>query len=295
MSLWKDLLGTVQTVFRIGLDKATINASGLTAPRSFLLPDASGTLVLTSQLSSVAVSALGTRIRRSINQSIPPGTGWTDLVLDTSAYQTGGAFWSAGATLTFPESGLFQVFVEATMDGAGLLSTVTSEMQVLVNDTSVIGADFKAVSVGLPSSLWVMAQRNFTVGNTLKVQVRHSNSSAINILSEGDHAPDVIFARVGGVSSGGSSALVRGVVTVNCGVGSDQAQMTVAAPTVTATSLILLNVSSAGTADHSLDEHLVEDYTVAAANIIDGVGFDVVMTAKGSGLDGNYAFSWAIA
>ena len=50
MSRWSDLLGTVESVFRIGLGKATLDASALTAPRTLTLPDTSGTLALTSQL-----------------------------------------------------------------------------------------------------------------------------------------------------------------------------------------------------------------------------------------------------
>lgn len=48
MAGWKDLLGTLQTAFRVG--KASLNASALTALRTHTLPDASGTLALTSQI-----------------------------------------------------------------------------------------------------------------------------------------------------------------------------------------------------------------------------------------------------
>lgn len=50
MATWKDLLGTLQTTFRIGLGKSTLDASAITAPRNHVLPDQSGTLALTSQL-----------------------------------------------------------------------------------------------------------------------------------------------------------------------------------------------------------------------------------------------------
>ena len=50
MASWRDLIGTVNTVFRIGLNKASLSAAGLTAARVFTLPDLAGTLALTSQI-----------------------------------------------------------------------------------------------------------------------------------------------------------------------------------------------------------------------------------------------------
>lgn len=50
MGAWRDLIGTVNTVLKIGLNKASLDASALTAARTFTLPDIAGTLALTSQL-----------------------------------------------------------------------------------------------------------------------------------------------------------------------------------------------------------------------------------------------------
>ena len=46
MGAWRDLIGTVNTVLKIGLNKASLDAGALTAPRTFALPDAAGTLAL---------------------------------------------------------------------------------------------------------------------------------------------------------------------------------------------------------------------------------------------------------
>jgi hypothetical protein len=43
-----DLFGTTKTSWKIG--KATVDASGLTAARTFTLPDTAGTVALTSDL-----------------------------------------------------------------------------------------------------------------------------------------------------------------------------------------------------------------------------------------------------
>lgn len=41
---WGDLLGTIFDTFRIGYDKLTLDASGLSAPRTLIIPDRSGTV-----------------------------------------------------------------------------------------------------------------------------------------------------------------------------------------------------------------------------------------------------------
>lgn len=51
MSFWTNLKGTLEPIFRIGLSKGVLDASALTAERTLALPDISGTIALTSQLS----------------------------------------------------------------------------------------------------------------------------------------------------------------------------------------------------------------------------------------------------
>jgi hypothetical protein len=46
--------------------------------------------------------------------------------------------------------------------------------------------------------MWVMAQRLFTAGDTIKVQIKHSNATALNILTQGDHSPDIILTKLNG-------------------------------------------------------------------------------------------------
>lgn len=46
MGIWYDLIGTLSNTFRIGKNKALFDASGLTAARTFTLPDSSGTISL---------------------------------------------------------------------------------------------------------------------------------------------------------------------------------------------------------------------------------------------------------
>lgn len=52
MGWFSDILGTVLDTFRVG--RSTLNASAVTAARTLTLPDASGTVALTSQLGTIA-------------------------------------------------------------------------------------------------------------------------------------------------------------------------------------------------------------------------------------------------
>lgn len=174
-----------------------------------------GELPTGDTLSGVAgggvVAPVTARIRRSTNQSIPTGAGWTDLAWDAAAYQANGTFWTSGATLTIPETAYYQVFVEATFDGAALIAPATAMMQCIVNGATVIGDDEKQILVGGKAAMWVMAQRNFSAGDTLKVQVKHSDSGSVPVVSQGDHSPDIIVTKLTG-AKGDAGAMDMGVL-----------------------------------------------------------------------------------
>lgn len=142
------------------------------------------------------VAPVTARIRRSTNQSIATGSTFIDLSFDTSAYQVNGTFWTTGATVTIPETGYYQVFVEGTFDGAA--AAVTCDMQVLLNGATVVGDDQQMVAASATTPLQVMAQRLFTTGDTIKVQVKHSSVTALNMLTQGDHSPDIILTKLTG-------------------------------------------------------------------------------------------------
>jgi hypothetical protein len=50
MSFWADLIGTTSTTLRIGIAKAILSVTSLTAQRTFTLPDTTGTVVLNTTL-----------------------------------------------------------------------------------------------------------------------------------------------------------------------------------------------------------------------------------------------------
>jgi hypothetical protein len=149
-----------------------------------------------ASMSGMVVGPTACRIRRAVNQSIPVGTAYQDLLLDTAAYQLGGGqFWTSGANCTIFTPGLYQIFVEATYEAAGL-GGIIGNMQVLVNGALVIGDDEKSCNTGQTTAMNVMAQRIFAIGDTIKVQVKHSGGVAMNILAQGDHSPDIILTLV---------------------------------------------------------------------------------------------------
>lgn len=85
----------------------------------------------------------------------------------------------------------------------------------------------------------------------------------------------------------------KGTVTVTFGADRSMAATTVATTSILASSVVTLRANEAGTADHSADEHLVENYDLRVANVIPGTSFDVVMLARDKfGLTGQWSFKY---
>lgn len=148
------------------------------------------------------------RIRRTANQSIPSGAGWTDVVWQAAAYEEGGNYWTSGAECTVPESGYYQIFSELSYDGTGLLSVMTSYSQLLLNGVP-IGSAETPIEINSIGSLDIMAQRYLSAGDVIKVQTRHSEGMAHNVIVQGDHSPDIIFTKVGGVQADMGQAVIQ--------------------------------------------------------------------------------------
>lgn len=153
---------------------------------------------LEAQLSALTAASafVGARVWRASNQSIQAGQEWADVLWSTAAYEAGAEFWTSGPVVSVPLTGYYQVFCEGTFDGAGLLASKTGYMRLLAG-ASVIGDDEKTLMPGAQISLWCMAQRHFVAGTQIKAQVRHNDVSALNMLAQGDHSPDLIISRIG--------------------------------------------------------------------------------------------------
>lgn len=92
-----------------------------------------------------------------------------------------------------------------------------------------------------------------------------------------------------GLTGGGSFNSVQAQVDFGFSAGNegDTASVTVVATWVTASSKILCTVAMIATADHDAQDGMVEGLIAYAANIVEGVGFDIVVRAP-NGTWGKY-------
>jgi hypothetical protein len=131
-------------------------------------------------------------VRNSINQLIPVSGSFTDIAFDTLGYQTGGIFWTSGATITIPVSGFYSIVSQGNYEAAGI-GGITGYLQVLVNSAAIIDVAELPCGTGQKTSLRGVMQRRFVVGDTVKMQTRHTGGVGMNMLSEGDFSPDIIL------------------------------------------------------------------------------------------------------
>lgn len=75
MGIWKDLIGTTATSLKIGKAKATLDASGLSAARTFTLPDKTGTVSLVGDAAASAVSLTLTAASAKVQRLSPTAHG----------------------------------------------------------------------------------------------------------------------------------------------------------------------------------------------------------------------------
>lgn len=228
------------------------------------------------------IAPVATRIRRSTNQSIPTGAGWTDLSWDVAAYQANGTFWTSGAETLIPETGFYQVFTEATFDGTGLLGSATANLQIIVNGSTVIGDDEKQVIINGKAAMFAMAQRSFTAGDAIKVQVKHSDANSVNVLSQGDHSPDIIITKLTGAKGdiGPSGDAPTQVTLTVSTVAYDYKEIVVANATVTATSKISAEIVPELDAENDIEGIADDHMRIWAVPEVGQIRF--VLTARGA-------------
>lgn len=120
---------------------------------------------------------------------------------------------------------------------------------------------------------------------TARPVVRYADTGRLEELRQGDVLP--------GAGSGGS--FITGVATISFGViGNFLAEITVPAPTITYTSIVSLSINPTGTLSHTVDEHLIENYTIGISSVTPGVGFKIAMNAGNKKLFGDWKFNWAL-
>lgn len=101
------------------------------------------------------------------------------------------------------------------------------------------------------------------------------------------------WVSIAGASGGGSSG-AKGQVSITFGAfpGASDAQVTVSDTGVLSTSSVSASVLPAATADHSVDEHWLEEMDVTAGNIVAGVGFTIYARTRNTRLFGAWNIGW---
>lgn len=180
MAAWRDLIGTVNTVFRIGLNRASLSAAGLTAARVFTLPDLAGTLALTSQILAQPPAAVLTNNLVATTETIvarwalPANYLTTGAFLDmeiagqvsstaTLAFRirigTAGTVADAlAATFATSAAGVANAYVSGNINLAVLTATTfTAGGQILLANASLglVPAVFAAATIAPANALFI--------------------------------------------------------------------------------------------------------------------------------------------
>jgi hypothetical protein len=92
----------------------------------------------------------------------------------------------------------------------------------------------------------------------------------------------------------GGAIGAAGVATVNFGAlpGASDARLHIADTGAYAGAMIQAAITAIATADHSADEHWIEELDVAAGGITPGVGFIIYMRARNLPLYGAWSVAW---
>lgn len=196
-----------------------VGASATTLTRSLSQSSTGALLVLTgaakcfltpiaARYNALAVgttSVVAGRTYRSTNQSIPAGAGFTLVSFDTVGMAIGGTFYSA-ATPTetiITEDGTYDIDFEGT--GEGTITTVTWEIQISLVGGAIIGGSQFMAAANAVAQLDNGSTRQYTAGQRVTVGIKHSNGTALNLLNEGNHSPDIRIRKVGGAKGDAGS------------------------------------------------------------------------------------------
>lgn len=97
-------------------------------------------------------------------------------------------------------------------------------------------------------------------------------------------------------AAGGTSQLPKGVVTFTFGdsPGKNWVTKTILQSTIISNGVVSVSVNTSGTATHTVDEHLLENYKVELTNVIPGVSFDLTMLSLSKNLVGDWIFNWVV-
>ena len=94
---------------------------------------------------------------------------------------------------------------------------------------------------------------------------------------------------------GGGSTIFTGNAVLDFGAypGTDIASVVITGQTgIGANSYVNVKINAKSTADHSVDEHIIEDLDIIGGNIVPGTGFTIYMRTNTSNIVGQWSVSW---
>lgn len=83
-----------------------------------------------------------------------------------------------------------------------------------------------------------------------------------------------------------------GTAVLDFGSGAVSATLVVLVPDIGASSQVILNLSSVPTAEHSLDDLLIDPIRLMAYSVLDGVGFTIYGQMDNAKANGTYNINW---
>lgn len=138
MAGWKDLLGTLSPVFKIGLNKATIDTTLITTPKTFSLPDQSGTLALTSQLGGGASATKGTEtITCAPNDDVSKVTVAAPTILSNSVVMA-----SVSNTASFSHSADEHMIEQMDVKVTNIIAGVSFDLALVARSKSGLSGSY---------------------------------------------------------------------------------------------------------------------------------------------------------
>lgn len=213
---------------------------------------------------------LGLTGTNSGDQTSVTGNAGTATALQTArTISITGKVTSAGGT--FDGTGNLALNVTAVTLVAGDIPTIAqSQVTNLVTDL--------AGKQPLDTQLTDLAALSYA-GNALKVVRVNAGATGFELATV----------------SGSGTTVTSAVTTVDFGAfpGATDAKVTITGQAgILAGSKVKAYVIATATADHSADEHWVEEIGVTAGNIIPGTGFDIYVRADDTRLYGLYTLAW---
>lgn len=111
-------------------------------------------------------------------------------------------------------------------------------------------------------------------------------------VGEAYHLTAAEYAALG---SGGGATYGSSEIDFGAHPGSTNVSLVVAAPAITSSMRVMATIAARATADHSIDEHVIEHLDVRGGSVVDGVGFTLYASTRTQRIKGRWSVDWSFA